>query len=96
MIKKLDKCLYCGEKMESKTAKKKFCCDTHRVYWNREQKNKKENNSFGIIPTLMKPENIKPYTHLKKEDINQFLKEEKMPEGLTWQEEIQWYRNHKK
>lgn len=36
MIKKTENCLYCGEKMESKTAKKKFCSDLHRVYWNRE------------------------------------------------------------
>ena len=38
MIQKIEKCLYCGEKMESKTAKKKFCSTLHRVYWNREQK----------------------------------------------------------
>jgi len=38
MIKKTENCLYCGEKMESKTAKKKFCSDLHRVYWNRENK----------------------------------------------------------
>lgn len=37
MIKKNEFCLYCGEKMESKTAKKKFCSDLHRVYWNREK-----------------------------------------------------------
>lgn len=37
MIKKTENCLYCGEKMESITAKKKFCCDLHRVYWNREK-----------------------------------------------------------
>lgn len=40
MIKKTENCLYCGEKMESKTAKKKFCSDLHRVYWNRENKAK--------------------------------------------------------
>lgn len=38
MIVKTENCLYCGQKMESKTAKKKFCCDLHRVYWNREKK----------------------------------------------------------
>lgn len=38
MIKKIENCLYCGEKMESKTAKKKFCCPLHRVYWNREKR----------------------------------------------------------
>jgi hypothetical protein len=38
MIQKSEKCLYFGEKMESKTAKKKFCSTLHRVYWNRENK----------------------------------------------------------
>lgn len=38
MIKKRENCLYCGEKMESKTAKKKFCSDLHRLYYNRELK----------------------------------------------------------
>jgi hypothetical protein len=38
MIKKTENCIYCGEKMESVTAKKKFCSPLHRVYWNREQK----------------------------------------------------------
>lgn len=42
MIKKTENCLYCGEKMESKTAKKKFCSDLHRVYWNRENKTKED------------------------------------------------------
>lgn len=37
MIKKRECCKYCGEKMDSKTAKKEFCSDTHRVYWNREK-----------------------------------------------------------
>lgn len=37
MIKKTENCLYCGEKMESVTAKKKFCSNLHRVYWNREK-----------------------------------------------------------
>jgi hypothetical protein len=38
MIKKSDTCLYCGEKMESQTAKKKFCSTKCRVYYNRELK----------------------------------------------------------
>lgn len=36
MIQKRETCLYCGQKMESKTAKKKFCTPLHRVYYNRE------------------------------------------------------------
>lgn len=37
MIIKRETCLYCGEKMESKTAKKKFCSEKCKVYWNREK-----------------------------------------------------------
>lgn len=36
MIKKTENCIYCGEKMESKTAKKKFCSTKCRVYYKRE------------------------------------------------------------
>ena len=36
MIKKTENCTYCGEKMESKTAKKKFCSTKCRVYYKRE------------------------------------------------------------
>jgi hypothetical protein len=35
MIKKIENCLYCGEKMESITAKKKFCSPKCRVYFSR-------------------------------------------------------------
>ena len=38
MIQKRETCLYCGDKMESITAKKKFCSDLHRLYYNRELK----------------------------------------------------------
>lgn len=44
MIKKRDNCLYCGEKMESKTAKKKFCSPKCRIYYKREEARK------GVIP----------------------------------------------
>lgn len=53
MIKKTDNCLYCGEKMDSKTAKKKFCSNTHRVYWNREKKAAK-------LLTASNDEDLKP------------------------------------
>lgn len=36
MIRKRETCLYCGEKMESVTAKKKFCSAVHKNYWHRE------------------------------------------------------------
>jgi tRNA(Ile2) C34 agmatinyltransferase TiaS len=38
MIEKRKTCLYCGGEMESLTAKKKFCSDLHRLYYNRELK----------------------------------------------------------
>lgn len=59
MIKKLDKCLYCGEKMESKTAKKKFCSDLHRVYWHRENDVKAELNFDKISDLIWSAKNSK-------------------------------------
>ncbi len=38
VIKKKEFCLYCGVKMESKTAKRKFCSDKCRVYYSRGNK----------------------------------------------------------
>lgn len=37
MIKKKEFCLYCGNNLESKTAKKIFCNDKCRIYYNREK-----------------------------------------------------------
>lgn len=37
MIKKTKNCIYCGNEMESVTAKKKYCSDLCRVYFNREK-----------------------------------------------------------
>lgn len=54
MIKKTENCLYCGEKMESKTAKKKFCSDLHRVYWNRERAYKKHIDEVLGTPEFKK------------------------------------------
>ena len=38
MIKKKENCEYCGEKMESKNAKRRFCSDKCRVYSSRVSK----------------------------------------------------------
>ena len=38
MIQKRENCLYCGNKMESITAKKMFCSDKCKVYYGREKK----------------------------------------------------------
>lgn len=48
MIEKRETCLYCGEPMESKTAKKKFCRPLHRVYWNRENKQTKQAAALAL------------------------------------------------
>jgi len=45
MIEKIKNCFYCGKEMESITAKKRFCSDVHRVYYNRE---KNKNNTFKL------------------------------------------------
>lgn len=37
MIKKSETCIYCGEKMESITAKKKYCSSKCKLYYNREK-----------------------------------------------------------
>ena len=41
MINRTPYCIYCGERMESKTAKKKYCSDKCRVYFHREYPNGK-------------------------------------------------------
>ena len=45
MIIKLENCVYCGKKMESKTAKKKYCSAKCKIYHNRENK---LNNTFWV------------------------------------------------
>lgn len=35
MINRTPFCIYCNERMESETSKKKFCSDKCRVYWHR-------------------------------------------------------------
>lgn len=48
MIKKKENCLYCGEKMESLTAKKSFCSVKCRVYFNRSNKNGKIASNLDV------------------------------------------------
>lgn len=69
MIKKRENCLYCGEKMESVTAKKKFCSDLHRVYWNRENpkgKTKPKNENIDPPKEAPKSESKKELTSFEK------------------------------
>jgi len=95
MIKKRETCLYCGEKMESETAKKRFCSDKCRVYWKRENSNLKFKKStqesfdgrksqkvfFDEVGQWQEPDKIK-------------INKEKMPLGLSLSEQIEWRLNH--
>lgn len=80
MIKKIENCVYCNEKMESKTAKKKFCSDLHRLYYHRELKRgtlifnksvKKEESE--ILKTEISYSNIKPLTYDAPSISNKYL-----------------------
>jgi hypothetical protein len=50
MIKKTENCIYCGEKMESITAKKKYCSDKCKLYFNREKNIIKRGPPFKNMP----------------------------------------------
>ena len=62
MIKKTENCLYCGEKMESITAKKRYCSSKCKVYDYRERscivtetaQNDKKTQIEGNLPILEK------------------------------------------
>lgn len=75
MIKKKENCEYCGEKMESKTAKKRFCSTKCRVYFSRESKTEVSVASESQILGKIKPiEEV-----LAKKPVN-YPKEYKNPE----------------
>lgn len=67
MIKKREFCLYCNEKMESKTAKKKFCSDLHRLYYNRELK-----RGTLSIDEHYKEEKLSKFITYKKSDESSY------------------------
>lgn len=83
MIKKRDTCLYCGEKMESKSAKKLFCSDKCRIYYQRE----KARGTLGIdvaindgkaIIVRSERDSVLP----KKKELEKLI-EDVAPTGLT-------------
>jgi protein-arginine kinase activator protein McsA len=92
MIKKKENCEYCGEKMESVTAKKRFCSEKCRVYASRLKKVlKKEDNRineirgalYGNVENLaLKPENGKLNIDI--------------PKGLTGVDLLIWKSQNKK
>ena len=79
MIKKKENCLYCGEKMESLTAKKSFCSARCRVYFNRANKMGEIAPNLGFSKT--KPDNV---TKLYKNSAELTLNgQPEPPEGLV-------------
>jgi predicted nucleic acid-binding Zn ribbon protein len=79
MIKKKENCEYCGEKMESITAKKRFCSEKCRVYFSRTKsvlKNEPQKQIIGsnFVSKLEKETsiaktNIEPPSGLKGMDL---------------------------
>ena len=79
MIKKKENCLYCGEKMESKTAKKSFCSVKCRVYFNRANKISEITPNLGV--SKPKSNNV---TKLHKKPVELTLNgQSEPPEGLV-------------
>jgi len=66
MIKKRETCLYCGEKMESITAKKKFCSPLHKLYWHRENKSNK-----GILHALINTTPVYDSSNMNRTTIDE-------------------------
>jgi predicted nucleic acid-binding Zn ribbon protein len=90
MIKKKENCKYCGEKMESRTAKKSFCSEKCRVYFNRESKYSKTKPLLEIIDTTREP-NILANLPIKEVD-----NKKQMPKGLSLSERIKWLDENEK
>jgi predicted nucleic acid-binding Zn ribbon protein len=88
MIKKIENCIYCGEKMESITAKKKYCSAKCRLYFNRERKK-------AIIVAEPVVKSIKTEKAVVSTKMNQPILEKpkngkEMPKGLSIMDQIQW------
>ena len=80
MIQKRKTCLYCGENMESITAKKKFCCNTHKVYFHREKK-VEIGNPIKLLAIKIP---------VKQNNTNKA----EMPVGLNKGDTLKWLRNN--
>ena len=74
--------------MESRTAKKSFCSEKCRVYFNRESKCSK--TLLEIIDTTGEP-NI-----LANLPIKEVGNKKQMPKGLSIQERIEWLEENEK
>lgn len=71
MINRTPYCIYCGEKMESKTAKKKYCSDKCRVYFNREYPNGKTISPVELASKLADKQKVVQISAKEEESKNE-------------------------
>jgi hypothetical protein len=86
MKQKKDKCEYCGSPLDAKTTRKRFCSDKCRIYAARE---KKEPAQQSIAPGPLDPMPEKPKWKIRDP-------KPKMPEGLTYLQQLAWKQQHLK
>ena len=73
-------CIYCNEKMESQTSKKKFCSDKCRVYWHRKYP---KGNVISPIELASKLANLSETVEKVQKEIK-VLKSEPKEGSLAW------------
>ena len=71
MINRTPYCIYCGERMESKTAKKKYCSDKCRVYFNREYPNGKTISPVELASKLADKQKVVQISAIEEESKNE-------------------------
>lgn len=77
-------CIYCNQKMESQTSKKRFCSDKCRVYWHRKHP---KGNVISPLELASKLEDIKKEVKVSviKEEVLESPKNDQLepPVGLS-------------
>ena len=100
MIKKNEKCLYCGEKMESITAKKRFCSDKCRVYASRLKKvlidaTIEQTKKYYDIDSLpKKSQNEEVSSYVANADVKKEEKPLKKPENEPREGTLAFFRKY--
>lgn len=79
MINRTPYCIYCGERMESVTAKKKYCSDKCRVYFNREYPNGKTISPVELASKLADKTKV-----IESIDQKEEVKNEPKEGSLAW------------
>lgn len=95
MIQKRETCLYCGQKMESKTAKKKFCSPLHRVYYNRELRQNKPSGIRDINLKKPLPEQFSKIQIPEADIEDDLAKKATSPEIPDWKKQLELRRQQK-